>query len=422
MENRTQLLPGVYLTAVQTNKFKTGCMSINFLRPLEKKTAAVNALIPSVLLRGSQSYPDMRSISIFLDELYGASAGTLVRKKGEVQSTGFFLDFIEDAFALNQEPILAPVIAFLGDILLRPLVKDGAFSAAYVEGEKANLCNTIEAQVNDKRSFAMAQMLKAMCKKEAYGVPRLGDAEDVASITPASLYDSYRQLLEHSQVEIFYMGRQPGDKVARLLQVALQDLPRGSIDPVGTQVVRRAEAVQEIEQVMDVTQGKLTMGLRTGITAQDRLYPALMVLNTVFGSGVTSKLFVHVREEKSLCYYANSSIEKFKGVMAISSGIEFGAYQVAKDAILQQLEACKQADITQEELEAAKQQLCSSLRIGMDSPGRLDDFYMGQTIAGLSGTMEQLARQIEAVSLEQLVQAASGITLDTVYFLKGETI
>ena len=108
--------------------------------------------------------------------------------------------------------------------------------------------------------------------------------------------------------------------------------------------------------------------------------------------------------------------------MAISSGIEFGAYQVAKDAILQQLEACKQADITQEELEAAKQQLCSSLRIGMDSPGRLDDFYMGQTIAGLSGTMEQLARQIEAVSLEQLVQAASGITLDTVYFLKGETI
>ena len=82
----------------------------------------------------------------------------------------------------------------------------------------------------------------------------------------------------------------------------------------------------------------------------------------------------------------------------------------------------QQADITQEELEAAKQQLCSSLRIGMDSPGRLDDFYMGQTIAGLSGTMEQLARQIEAVSLEQLVQAASGITLDTVYFLKGETI
>ena len=82
MEQRLELLPGVCLTAVQTDKIKTGCFSINFLRPMCREEASGNALIPSVLLRGSERYPDIPSISARLDELYGASMGTLVRKKG----------------------------------------------------------------------------------------------------------------------------------------------------------------------------------------------------------------------------------------------------------------------------------------------------------------------------------------------------
>ena len=99
MNDRIEILPDVFLTSVQTDKFKTGCFSINFLRPMARSEASQNALIPSVLLRGSERYPDICSISARLDELYGASVGTLVRKKGEVQLVGLFADFIEDALA-----------------------------------------------------------------------------------------------------------------------------------------------------------------------------------------------------------------------------------------------------------------------------------------------------------------------------------
>ena len=109
MEKQMELLPGVTLTAVQTEKFKTGCFSINFFRPLRREEAAMNALIPSVLLRGSEGCPDLRAIAARLDELYGASAGTLIRKKGEVQMTGFYADFIEDALA--GESVFAPMMA-----------------------------------------------------------------------------------------------------------------------------------------------------------------------------------------------------------------------------------------------------------------------------------------------------------------------
>ena len=99
MDNRIEILPDVFLTSVQTDKFKTGCFSVNLLRPMRREEASANALIPSILLRGSERWPDIRAISARLDELYGASVGTLVRKKGEMQMTGFFADYIEDALA-----------------------------------------------------------------------------------------------------------------------------------------------------------------------------------------------------------------------------------------------------------------------------------------------------------------------------------
>lgn len=419
MENRVEILPGIYLRTVQTQKFKTGCFSINFLRPLHRQTASEYALIPSVLLRGSQSHPDMQSISQFLDELYGASMGTLVRKKGEIQSVGFFLDFIEDDFTFPGDQVLAPMVAFLGEILSQPVLEQGAFRESYVTGEKVNLINTIEAQINDKRSFAMSQMLKLMCQDEAYGTPRLGDVETAEKISARVLYSQYEKMLSQSQVEIFYMGRASQETVKQLLTEALAPMPRRVLDAVGTQVVTKADRVREVTEHMEVSQGKLTLGFRTGCTASDPAYPALMVLNSIYGSGVTSKLFLQVREALSLCYYASSSLEKFKGVMAVSSGIASENYAVAKEAILQQLKACQQGEITEEELGSAKQQIVSSLKMGMDSPGRLDDFYLGQTILGQPSTMEDLARQVSAVTKDQVVSAAQNLSLDTVYFLEG---
>lgn len=205
MKYRTQILPNVFLTSVQTDKFKTGCFSLNLLRPLCRGEASANALIPSVLLRGSKQYPDIRSISARLDELYGASMGTLIRKKGEVQFVGFFADYLEDELA--HEPVFSQMADFVAEILFHPVLEDGVFGKDATEGEKWNLANTIESRINDKRSYAISQLLKTMCRDEIYGIPRLGDLEDLETISETSLYRSYRRILETSQIEIFYMGR-----------------------------------------------------------------------------------------------------------------------------------------------------------------------------------------------------------------------
>ena len=418
MDHRTEILPGVYLTAVQSDKFKTGCFSLNLLRPMKKEEAAANALIPSVLLRGSVQHPDIASVSARLDELYGASIGTLIRKKGEVQLVGFYCDYVQDEYV--QEPVFAPLMEFLSELLLAPRLENGAFPAGVVESEKQNLLNAMLARINDKRSYANSQLLRTMCAGQPYGVPRIGEPEDLDEMTPQSLYAHYEALLATSRVELFYMGSLAPERVIEVLRQTLKALPRaGQLVPVGTTPAPAARSVQEKTERLDVTQGKLSLGFFTDITANDSRYPALVLAATVFGGGATSKLFTNVREQMSLCYYASASFEKFKGVLVVSSGVEFSKLETAKKEILRQLEACCEGEISDYEMEAARGYLVSDLRIAMDSPGRLDDFYMGQILLESSATMRDLSDAIARVTKEEAAQAARTLRLDTIYELQG---
>ena len=420
MNHRTEILPGVYLTAVQSDKFKTGCFSLNLLRPMKKEEAAANALIPSVLLRGSETCPDIASISAKLDELYGASVGTLVRKKGEVQLVGFYCDYVQDEYV--DEPVFAPLMAFLAELLLHPRLENGAFPEAVVDSEKLNLENAMLSRINDKRTYAASQLIRTMCAGQPYGIPRIGEPDDLTEITAKSLYAHYRDLLATSRVELFYMGSLSPEAVAKVLQTVLADLPRAEVFvPVGTTPAPAARPVQEKTERLDVTQGKLSLGFFTDITAKDPRYPALVLAATVFGGGATSKLFTNVREKMSLCYYASASFEKFKGVLSVSSGVEFSKLETAKTEILRQLEACKAGDITDDELESARGYLVSDLKIAMDSPGRLDDYYMGQILLEQDGTMQDLASAIARVTKQEAAEAIQALRLDTIYALEGVT-
>ena len=414
------IAPGVTLRALQTDKFKTACFSVNFLRTHRAETAASDALLPSVLLRGSRKYPDMQQISVRLDELYGASFGTLVRRKGEIALPGFYADFIEDDFLPEGESIFEEMLAFLEDVLWHPVTEDGVFCEKFVEGEKQNLINTIESSLNDKRSYATQKMLEVMFRGEPYGVPRLGRVEDVEAITAESLWRHYTHTIVHCPVEIFYAGRKSPEEAAAAFAKVFAPRREAEWEVLQRSPFVPVSSLKEVSEAMDVTQGKLVMGLRTPIVQGDSRYASMSLLNAVLGSGMTSKLFVHVREDRSLCYYVSSTLEKYRGMLMISAGIDFDKYETAKAAILGELDACKQGNITQQELESARMQVLSSLQMALDVPARLDDFYLGMAILPGEDLPEHLER-IRHLTAEDLAEAARTLELDTIFFLKGES-
>ena len=104
----------------------------------------------------------------------------------------------------------------------------------------------------------------------------------------------------------------------------------------------------------------------------------------------------------------------------VASGVEFGKVEEAKREILAQLAACQKGEFSDEELEWARRSVVSTLRTTLDSQGRLEDYWLGQSAAGLSEDPEALAQRVERVSREQVTAAAQKLALDTVYFLKGK--
>ena len=420
---RRELFPGVWLRTVHTNKFKSSYLSLTLLAPLDPETAAANALVPSVLRRGTAVHPDMESLSAALDELYGGAIEPAVRKKGETQCVGFVASFLDDAYALNGEKILESAAALLGELLLNPCTQDGAFCPDYTTGERQNLVDRIRAQVNDKRTYANQRLTQEMCRNEAFGVDKLGDEVHAAAITPQSLWQRYQDLLRTAAVEVYYCGSADPERVEEAVRSALSALPV-SRERTAPDCDVRLHAGQEprlVEEALDVTQGKLALGFRTGgQTCWEEDYPALAMCSAIYGGTTLSKLFLNVREKLSLCYYASSILEKMKGLLLVSSGIEFDKYETARDEILSQLEAVRRGDIADWELEGARRTLISGHLATLDDQGRQEEFWLGQAVAGLDTTIPELAAQFETVTREQVAQAAQRLELDTIYFLKGK--
>ena len=420
---RRELFPGVWLRAVHTNKFKSSYLSVTLLVPLDRRTAGANALIPEVLRRGTAIHPDMESLSAALDELYGGAIEPVVRKKGESQCVGFAASFLDDAYALKGEKILEPAADLLGEVLLKPYTEKGVFSSGYTDGEKANLIDRIRAQINDKRTYAVRRLTREMCKYEAFGADKLGDEESVSNLTPESLWEQYQKLLREARVEVYFCGSADPDRVAGALRSALSALPvnEDRVDPVCDVRVTAGPEPIVVEETMDVTQGKLALGFRTGgLTCWEEEYPALYLATAVFGGTTLSKLFMNVREKLSLCYYASATLEKMKGLVLVSSGIEFDKYETARNEILAQLEAVKRGEIEDWELEGSRRTLISACMTTLDEQSRQEEFWLGQAAAGLEESPEEFAARLEAVTREQVAVAAQKWELDTVYFLKGK--
>lgn len=419
---RRELLEGVWLTAVRDDRFKTGCLSVSLLNQLERETAAHSALIPCVLRRGSRYHTDMQAVGTWLDELYGCRIIPAVRKFGEIQSVGFLSSFADERCLPSGESVFDGAVKMLCELLLSPCTKGGLLLPEYVESEKEKLLDKIRGQINDKRSYALRRLIELMCCYEDFAVSRYGSEDAAESIHYRKLTKRYRELIMTSPIELFYCGSLSADEVADTLADALCVMPRGAVNyNIGTDIRMNSveEKPREYDEELSVTQGKLALGWRLGACMEEPDMASIMVFNAVFGGGVTSKLFMNVRERLGLCYYASSAVDTHKGLLTVSSGVDFDKFDDARAEIEAQLDAMRRGDISPEELASAKSSVASYLRGVCDTGLSLESFYLSNTIDGLDVSPEELASEVEYVDAEAVAEIARGVVPDAVYRLHG---
>jgi len=417
-----EIFSGVSLTCINTDKFKSGCITINFLCKLDSDTASLNALLPRVLRRGSVNLPDMESISAALDDLYGVRIEPVIRKKGEIHCIGFYLDFPDERYIPDSGDIIEEAVSIVGDMILSPCVHEGNLNNEYTGSEKSNLIDDIRAAINDKRGYAIDRLLEEMCKGEAFGISKLGSESEVLKITNTKLTDHYHSVLRNSRIEILYCGSADPERVKNAIKSTFKALPeRSGADVPKTTIIYSPPTgtPRRFSETLDVSQGKLTVGFRMGDTMKNPDYTALMIFNALYGGSVSSKLFLNVRERLSLCYYASSMLDKHKGILLVSSGVDFSKFDVALDEILAQLEDVRNNEISDWEFTSAKRSVITSVKTALDRPGGLEELYFDSAVSSVYYDPAELSDMIEATTLERVVSVASGIKTDSVYLLSG---
>lgn len=416
---KKELINGVSLYYIPDAKYKTVSMSAFLHRRLAKDEATSNALLSKILKRGTLKCRNINELNIYADKLYGALYDVNITKKAYVQSIVCSVNFLSDEYL--EESIVNPCTELMLDMLFKPNVSGESFDKEVFDVEKQNLKDDIEGLINDKRSYANFRCIEEMCKGEENSVFEFGYLEDLDKIDRKTLYEHYKSIITKSPMDIFVVGSVDIDALCDYIVSYLGEF-KFDIEAITPADITASESdeVKYVEDIFDVAQGKLAMGFRTGITIDDEDYYALLLGNSIYGSGAHSRLFNTVREEMSLCYYASSKTDKFRGIMLVSSGIEFENYEKAKSEIEKQLLNIAKGDFTDEELEVARNYITNSYRSYKDSPYAMKDYYRGHCFCKNHDTIDEAIVKIEALTREDVVKTLSKVKLDTVYFLKGK--
>ena len=417
---KQEIKQGIELHTINTNKFKTNLAAIFLSLPITRENVTYNAMISSVLRRGTKNMPSQEQISKELENMYGATFDCGIDKTGDNHIFKFYLESINDKFLpQNDENMLKSTIEKLLEIVFNPLVENEKFKEEYVEQEKVNVQRRIEAKIDNKARYAIERCIEEMYKDQPYGLYKFGYVEDLKDINASNLYEHYKTLINICKIDIFVSGNIEND-ISELVEnnENIQKLNGREPNYIKTQYIEKEQVEEnEITESMDVTQGKLIMGLDVNLKDQKEKYVA-SVYNAVLGGSATSKLFQEVREKASLAYTASSNFIRHKGNIIISCGIEIKNYEKALEIIRKQLEDIKQGNITDDEFENAKKGIISTIKGITEEQDTEITYYFGQTLSQEQVNIEDYIKIIEEISKQQVIDIANRITTNTIYFLK----
>ena len=405
------------------------------MAPLSAETASANALDALVLRRGTAAHPDLESLSAALDELYGGAIEPMVRKKGETQCVGFAASFLDDAYALEGEPVLEGAAALLGELLLRPRTAGRDVFDPGLCGGGAGQPGGPHPGPGERQ--AVPTTLPA--PHPAHDVPGRGLRGGQSWGTRGTAAAVTRQRPVGSGIRsccprpgdggVLLRLRRPGPGGGRPVAPPWPACP-GQRGAGRRRTVRCASTAgpepRLVEERMGRDPGQAGPGLphRGAAPAGSRGLPRPRrdVQRHLRGDHLCPSCFLNVREKRSLCYYASSALEKMKGLVLVSSGHRVWPVPARPGTrILAQLEAVRRGEIEDWELEGARRHPHRGATWStLDDQGRLEEFWLGQTAAGLDTGIEELVEGLKAVTREQVAAAAQKLELDTVYFLNGK--
>ena len=418
-----EIKKGIKLHCIETDKFKTNLLAMFITLPLTRENITFNSVIPAVLKRGTAILKTQEEISRKLENMYGATFDCGIEKIGDNHVIKFYLEALNDNFIPKEanQNLLKESVELLLDIILNPLVENDAFKSEYVNSEKENIKVLIESKIDNKDAYAFNRCIEEMYKGKPYGLYKYGYIEDLDKIDEKNLYKYYKNLIANSKIDIFISGALNAEKTAEIVEEnenIKRLLEREAKCILSGEKLLENKETKTIEEKMDITQGKLVMGLDIANISEENKFK-VAIYNVILGESATSKLFQNVREKASLAYTARSNYIRQKSNIYIRCGIEIDNYEKAVKIIKEQLEDMKNGKFTEEDIKNAKKYMTSGIESIQDEQDSEITYYLGQELSQKLITFKEYAEKIEAVTMQDVKDVANSININTIYFLRN---
>lgn len=408
---------------INSEKFKSIYFSINFTMPVNKRQISENALLSAVLGKSNKKFKTQKEIQMYLYSLYGANFDIGIEKFGDLYNIEFRGECINKKYLPNNTDVVNEVLEFLYDAIYNPNVLNGAFDEEVVEREKDFILNKIREVKDDKLRYGIRKMEELMCKDEPFSTYVYGDEDDMYKITSSDLYKRYNEVISNSCITFIISGNLLGyedieEKVNNIFNNKLVSKLNYKELIYNQKLNHNQEVVEESQQT---TQSVLSYGLRINNPNSNDFYK-LSVYNALLGGTPSSKLFQNFREKESLAYTVRSRYYRFKDIIIIYAGIQKENYEKAKLVLENEINKIKDGEISDEEFEASKKSIISDLKEWNDSKIALSKMFISNlfSLKNDSLTLEQMVEKFEKVTKQDIIDIASKITIEKIYFLGGE--
>jgi len=419
-EKIVDLKEGVKAHLIKNDIFKTNLICIMLTTPLKRETVTLNALIPFLLKRGTVNFPSQSDINKEFERMYGAGYNCGIDKIGDNQAIKFFIESISDEYTLEKEDLLKRSIDLLLDIILNPIMENGMFKDEFIDTEIDNLRKIIEAKIDNKDFYAFNRCIENMYEHRGFGLYKYGYVEDLETINAENLYEHYKKMISECKIDIFISGEV--DESAKQIVMENENIKKlNDRQPIYNKKSEKADNIEQervIEEKMDVSQGKLILGLEVGKNDKDSKYSAL-IYNAILGGTPTSKMFQNVREKAHLAYVAGSNYIRHKNNVFIRCGIEIEDYKKALDLIKVQIEDMKKADFTEEDIKNAKASIIAMIKSIPEEQDSEMMYYFGQEISEHKMEYAEYEENVQKVQKQDVIDIANSIKINTIYFLRN---
>ena len=417
---------GIYIHWLRNSLCKTVRLDLILSQTLSKPENALGALVSRLGERGTVDLPTMQEVRRAVDKLYGAFLSTNVSVLGNRHLLNISLEVLSPQYVerSDRSSLLQKALDIVRQIAMDPLMEGGQFRERYVEQERKALSEQVISIYRDKMAYALGRWADEV---DGMRITPLGSEEDIKKIDAGSLLSFHRELLQGSEVHFYFSGGVTAEDVifvSRRVPLWFKSIERVHLSLKGPteDSLNGLDSVRRVYERGQTKQGKLVYGLKIPVAKNLRTYVVLLLFNALLGGEGTSFLFRYLREEKRLCYFVESQVDPLLGKGYIQASVKREDYQRSLEEINRGIDNLKGGRVSEQDWTRTKALLGHRLAVLREDRDALQRLSLRSLISGYSMPLSEMEYHLATMQLKEIVDTASHITPNIIYFLYGNKI